>query len=333
MSGSVNLTVLGAGAWGTALAVAGVRAGLHTVLWGRDRDEITAMHASRRNVRRLPGLVLPDGLGVTAALEEALAGANLVLLAVPAQALRSVARRAAPLIRPDIPVISCAKGLERGTARPMTAILAEEAPQAVPAVLSGPSFAADVARGLPTAVTIAAPRLEEAERLAGALSGPSFRPYASDDLVGVEIGGALKNVLAIAAGAVEGRGLGKSAQAALIARGFAEMARLGDALGARRETLMGLSGLGDLVLTCSSLQSRNYAFGHALGRGTSAAELLAAAPLAEGAHTASVALALAARHGVDLPIADAVADVVEGRRDIDQTIAALLARPLRPERD
>jgi glycerol-3-phosphate dehydrogenase (NAD(P)+) len=248
-----------------------------------------------------------------------------------AQSLRALASLIGPSLPPDMPVISCAKGIERGTRKFMTEIIAEVAPRAAPAILSGPSFADDVARGLPTAVTLAAADEDIAADLAQSLGSATFRPYHSTDLRGVEIGGAAKNVLAIATGIVSGRGLGASAAAALVTRGFAELVRFGRKLGARPETLTGLSGLGDLVLSCSTAQSRNYSFGLALGQGMSAEEAQRATKLAEGAFTASVLAEMAQQHGVDMPITIAVAGVLDGAMTVDDAIASLMARPFRAE--
>jgi len=258
------------------------------------------------------------------------AAADAVLLAVPAQALRAAAAPLAPALKAGTPVIACAKGIERGSHKFMTEVIAESAPDAVPAILSGPSFAADVARGLPTAVTLAAHERRTAEALARALGSASFRPYHATDVRGVEIGGAAKNVLAIAAGIVAGRGLGASAAAALTTRGFAELMRFGKVFGARSETLTGLSGLGDLILTCSSAQSRNFSLGRAIGRGETPA-VMTGDKLAEGAFTASVLVDMAMERDVDLPIAAAVAAVLDGKLSVDGAIEALLTRPLKGE--
>ena len=316
-----RIAVVGAGAWGTALALAAARAGRSVVLWGRNA---AALAADGENRAHLPGISIPDSIHITETLEPVLA-ADAILIATPTQTVREVVAHLAA-IRDDTPVVTCAKGLERGTGLRPTEVLAAALPPAAPAVLSGPSFARDVALGLPTAVTIAASETRRAMALCHALGSPTFRPYAETDMIGVEVGGAFKNVLAIAAGIVAGRGLGASASAALVARGFAELRRIGAALGARPETLMGLSGLGDLVLTCSSAQSRNFAYGLALGRGEAPP-----AALAEGAATAPVARAMAQRLGIDMPITAAVAAVIEGESDIDAAMAALMSRPLRRE--
>jgi len=322
-----HIGVLGAGAWGSALANVAARAGRRVTLWTRD-PRLAETIAQRRQSPKLPGVRLEDSVAVTGALEAVDAAALLV--AVPAQALRSVARALAPVLRDGIPVIACAKGIERGTGRFMTEVIAECIAQAEPAILSGPSFAADVARGLPTAVTLAARSEALAGALAGALGSPMFRPYHSTDLRGVEIGGAAKNVLAIAAGIVEGRRLGASAAAALTTRGFAELVRFGKAFGARPETLTGLSGLGDLILTCSSRQSRNFSLGIALGEGRSLEEAQRG-KLVEGIFTASVLSEMANARGIDMPVAAAVAAVLDGRLDIDAAIESLLTRPFRAE--
>jgi glycerol-3-phosphate dehydrogenase (NAD(P)+) len=273
----------------------------------------------------LPGVRLEDQIAVTRDLAEA-ARSDAILLVVPAQVLRSVVGSLAPLLAERTPLIACAKGIEHGTHKFMTEIIAECAPKAVPAILSGPSFAADVARGLPTAVTIAASDAGMAEALAQALKTPTFRPYHSTDTRGVELGGATKNVLAIACGIVDGRALGASALAALTTRGFAELVRFGKAFGARTETMMGLSGLGDLILTCSTPQSRNFSFGVALAKGEPPA-----GKLAEGVFTAPVLLEMARAKNVDMPIAAAVAAVLAGEMTVDQAIESLLTRPLKAE--
>jgi len=331
MSAFSSVGILGAGAWGTALATVAARAGRRTVLWGRDGAVIEALNARGENPRYLPGIALSDRFEATTDLAAA-ADCDLILLVTPAQTVRATARLAASHVAEGCPVVLCAKGIERETGHLLGDILAQEMPQARPAVLSGPSFATDVARGLPTAVTVAAEDGDLADAIAAALSSPTFRPYAATDVVGVEIAGALKNVLAIAAGAVCGRQLGKSAEAALIARGFAEIRRFAARRGAEAETLMGLSGLGDLVLTCSTTQSRNYAFGTKLGAGARVDDLLAAGqPLAEGALTAGVARNLAKAEGIDMPIAEVVADIVETGLGIDDAIARLMGRPLKRE--
>lgn len=320
-----RIGVMGAGAWGTALANAAARAGREVVLWGRDAAAMDEMAARRENSADLPGIALDKAVTPTSDLQ-ALAATDAILLVVPAQACREALGRLTPLVREGVPVISCAKGIERGTRAFMTEVIAEAAPRAVPAVLSGPSFASDVAAGLPTAVTLAAHDGALAAALAAALGSTTLRLYHSTDVRGVEIGGAAKNVLAIAAGIVSGRRLGASAAAALVARGFAELMRFGKAYGAKAETITGLSGLGDLILTTSGPQSRNFAFGRALGAGEAAG-----GKLAEGAFTAGVLVEMAAARHVDVPISMAVDAVLAGRLSIDGAIEALMARPQRAE--
>ncbi len=320
--------VAGGGAWGTALANAAALAGRDVVLWLRDPVAAEALARTRENARYLPGVRLHERVRPTGDAA-GLAGCAAVLLVVPAQTVRAVAQALAPHLG-DAPLVICAKGIERGTGRFLSEATAEVRPGAPVAVLSGPSFADDVARGLPTAVTLACADGELAAALAAALSGPSLRLYHGTDVRGVEIGGAAKNVLAIACGAVVGRGLGESAKAALTARGFAELLRFAAAHGGRAETLMGLSGLGDLVLTCGSAHSRNFAFGERLGAGAPVEEA-AQGRLVEGASTAPVLVELARAAEVDMPIAEAVAAVVAGRATVDEAIAALLSRPLKAE--
>jgi glycerol-3-phosphate dehydrogenase (NAD(P)+) len=324
-----RIAILGAGAWGTALANALVRAGRTVTLYARDSAVAAEIARHRTHAAKLPGVAVAPEVTATHSLGEA-AAADALLLAVPTASLRALASAVSALIRPAVPLIACAKGIEAGREKFVTEIVAEAAPLAAPAILSGPSFAGDVGRGLPTAVTLGARDEGLAKHLAAALSSPTFRLYHSTDVRGIEIGGGAKNVLAIAAGIVAGRGLGASAQAALTTRGFAELSRLGRAFGARPETLMGLSGLGDLILTCSSPQSRNFSFGIALGRGRAPAELRGG-PLAEGVFTAPALLAIARKHGVEMPIAAAVAGILAGATKVDEAIAALLSRPLKAE--
>lgn len=325
-----HIAVLGAGAWGTALAYTAHEAGRSVSVWARETEVADALGAGRGNPIYLPDTPLPvfnasDDISI-------LAGADVILAVVPAQFARATFEAARPHIADGVPVLLCAKGIEQDTLTLMTDVLAETVPGAVPAVLSGPSFAADVARGLPTAVTLACKDETLGQALMTAIGRPAFRPYWSDDLIGAEVGGAVKNVLAIACGMVEGLALGKSAHAALIARGFAEMTRLGTAMGARRETLVGLSGLGDLVLTCSSPQSRNMSFGKALGEGRSASDILSERKaVTEGAATAPALVALAGERGVDMPICSAVNAILSGAATVDDAMQALLARPFKSE--
>jgi glycerol-3-phosphate dehydrogenase (NAD(P)+) len=324
-----RIAVLGGGAWGTALAQTCARTGRAVTLWEHDAANAASLQGARES-RFLPGVRLDDRIAVTRELAEA-AHAEAILVVVPAQALRAVATALAALIVDRTPLIVCAKGIERGTHRFMTEVIAECAPAAVPAILSGPSFAADVARGMPTAVTLAAADAMLAAALAEAIGSATFRPYHSTDVRGVEIGGAAKNVLAIASGIVTGRGLGASAAAALATRGFAELMRFGKAFGARPETLIGLSGLGDLILTCSSPQSRNFSLGIALGEGLTPAQAQGRTKLAEGAFTASVLVEMAQQKSVEMPIAAAIAAVLDGTMSVDDAIESLLTRPFRAE--
>jgi glycerol-3-phosphate dehydrogenase (NAD(P)+) len=319
--------VAGAGAWGVALANAAAAAGRSVVLWGRDAPRMRGLTEMRRSDRLL-GAELARAVRATSELDD-LARCHAILVAAPAQSSRELAVRLAALPG-SAPLVSCAKGIERGTHAFMTEVLRQAAPGRRTAILSGPSFAADVAAGLPTAVTLASADEALARALCEALRGPNLRLYHSTDVRGVEIGGAAKNVLAIACGVAAGRGLGASATAALTARGFAELRRFGEAFGARGSTLMGLSGLGDLVLTCSSAQSRNFAFGQALGRGASVAEA-GAGKLAEGVFTAPALIELARQRDVDMPIANCVEGLIEGSLDVAAAVRALLARPPKGE--
>jgi glycerol-3-phosphate dehydrogenase (NAD(P)+) len=323
-----NIGVVGAGAYGTALALAAARAGRNVRLWARDAMTIAAIERTRQ-APKLPDIDLPRNIGATSALDT-LSDCDALVVAVPTQALRSACEELAKTLPPRVPVISAAKGIEQASGRFATEIIAQTWPGATPAILSGPSFAADIGRGLPTAVTLAAGDPELAQALAEALSSPAFRIYHSSDIRGVEIGGAAKNVLAIAAGIAVGLGLGESARAALVARGFAELRRFGETYGADPETLMGLSGLGDVVLSCASPQSRNFSYGLALGQGHRPAEA-AAGKLAEGAFTAPVLVEMARAKQVETPIAEAVAAIISGDVGVRDAVATLLARPIRAE--
>jgi len=324
-----HIAVLGAGAWGTALALASLAAGRKTTLWVREEEVLAGIRAGAGNAF-LPGVAIPKKLHVTGDLAEA-CEADALLLSVPAQVLHAFAEQLKPHLAPGKPLVICAKGIERNSGKLVTEVLAEVLPQAGLAILSGPSFARDVAKGLPTAVTLAA-KDDLAARRQASLGSAAFRPYASDDLTGVALGGAAKNVYAIACGVVEGMGLGENARAALLARSFAELSRLGEQLGARRETLMGLSGLGDLVLTATSVSSRNFSFGVELGRGKSAAELAAPGrPLAEGVATAPALVGRARLTGVELPIAEATADLLSGALPLGETLMRLMSRKLTVE--
>jgi glycerol-3-phosphate dehydrogenase (NAD(P)+) len=326
-----NIAVIGAGAWGTALALAAARAGCTVTLWAREPDVVSAIAATGQNARFLPDVPLPRAIAPTGDLQAAAASGEAVLLVCPAQHVRASLVALAPHLAPGTPLLLCAKGIEQGTGRLLTEVVAECAPGADPAILSGPSFARDVALGLPTAVTIAA-RKEVAFGLLAALGHAAFRPYASEDLTGVALGGAAKNVYAIGCGIVAGMGLGDSARAALLTRSFAELCRLGAALGARTETLAGLSGLGDLVLTATSASSRNYRFGFRLGAGEPLAALRAPGEaLAEGVDTAPALLTRAAERAIELPVAEAIADILAGRLGLADALPRLMTRPLRAE--
>jgi glycerol-3-phosphate dehydrogenase (NAD(P)+) len=325
-----HVGVLGAGAWGTALALVAAQAGRQVTLWAREAELRDSIKLKRENTLFLSGVTLPDTITPTGDMA-ALAACDAILLVAPAQHLRATLAALTPHLRAKTPLVLCAKGIERGTGKLLTEVLVENAPGCEPAILSGPSFAKDVARHLPTAVTIAA-KMEIAVRLQTTLGHMTFRPYASDDLVGAALGGAAKNVYAIACGIVAGMGLGESARAALLARSFAELYRLGEKLGARAETLMGLSGLGDLVLTATSPTSRNYAFGLSVGQAVPRAELFAPGrPLAEGVETAPALVARAQAEKIELPIAQAVADILSGALALDEAIPRLMARPLKAE--
>ena len=327
----MTVGVMGGGAWGTALAQVAVRAGQRALIWAREREVVDAINIAHQNPLFLPGVLIETGVAATADLAD-LADADLILAVVPAQHLRATLEAFAPFARPGVPIVLCAKGVEAGSLKLMTEVLAEVLPAAPAAVLSGPSFAAEVARGLPTAVTLAARSLDLARSIAERIATPAFRPYVANDLIGAEAGGAVKNVLAIACGVVEGRELGRSAHAALITRGFAELTRLAVALGGQADTVAGLCGLGDLVLTCSSPKSRNMTVGLALGRGESLEAALAGKlTVAEGVASAPAVTALAARLGVETPICEAVRAILAGEVAVTPAINALLARPLKAE--
>ena len=324
-----RIAVLGGGAWGTALANVTARAGRAVTLWEHDAANATEL-AEKRESRFLRGVHIEDSIAVTRDLAQA-AQVQAILLVVPAQAMRSVVKSLDAAIAPRTPVIACAKGIEHGTQKFMTEVIAECAPNATPAILSGPSFAADVVCVLLFAVSFVVCVVSLAAELTKTLASRTFRPYQSTDVRGVEVGGAAKNVLAIASGIVTGRGLGASAAAALTTRGFAELVRFGRAHGAKTETMMGLSGLGDLILTCSSPQSRNFTFGINLGKGQAPKDIHATTGLAEGAFTAPVLLEMARERGVDMPISSAVAAMLTGAMSVDHAIESLLTRPLRAE--
>jgi glycerol-3-phosphate dehydrogenase (NAD(P)+) len=324
----MKLGIVGGGAWGTALAQVAAAGGQETLLWALEPEVVEAINGRRENSIFLAGVPLNPAIRATPDLDE-LKACDGWLAVTPAQHMRAVLERAADC---DRPLVLCSKGIEEKTGLLLHQVAKETCPRARIAVLSGPTFAHEVARGLPTAVTLAAEDASLAEQLRKRIAQPAFRIYVSEDVAGAEIGGAVKNVLAIACGVVEGKGLGQNARAALIGRGFAEMTRFGLAFGARRETLAGLSGLGDLVLTCSSTSSRNYSLGKGIGEGRSAAELLSdRKTVAEGAFTAPVLASLARDKGIDMPIVDAVDALIAGRANVDEALGALLSRPPRAE--
>lgn len=329
-SGFQSIGVAGAGAWGTALAFCALSAGRDVKMWALEPEVADSLSAGQGNPGFLPSIPLP--VIPTSNDLASLGDCDAILAVAPAQHLRSTLTKLAPHLKPGTPVALCSKGIERGSLKLMTDVLAETLPHASPAVLSGPSFAADVARGLPTAVTLACPDREVGDQWMHAIGRPHFRTYWTDDLVGAEAGGAVKNVLAIACGVCEGLNLGRSAHAALIARGFAEMTRFGVALGARAETLAGLCGLGDLVLTCSSPQSRNMSFGMELAKGRKASEVLGSRKaVTEGAESAPAVVQLGKKLGVDMPICATIDDLIADRLDVRASVDRLLNRPLRKE--
>jgi glycerol-3-phosphate dehydrogenase (NAD(P)+) len=325
-----SVGIIGAGAWGTALAGAARRTGRDVTLWAHEAETAAEINGRHTNSVYLPGVTLDPAIRATTSAAET-AAASLILMVAPSQFLRAVASEFAPHLERK-PVVICTKGFEANTGRMMTDVLAETLPQAIPAVMAGPSFAAEVARGLPAALTLATSDEALGRDLVAALASRAMRLYWTDDMPGVQTGSAVKNVLAIASGIVVGRRLGANAQAALITRGFAELMRFGHAIGARTETLEGLSGLGDLILTCSSTQSRNMSLGVALGEGKTLAEVLGARKsVSEGAHTAAAAVARAKAVGVEMPICEAVRAVLAQEMSIDEAIEALLSRPFRAE--
>ena len=326
-----SVGVIGGGAWGTALAQTLRLAGREVLLWAREADTVEDINVRHVNRTFLPGIALDPGLKATSSLAS-IAACDAILMVAPAQHVRAVTRELSAHVRESQPLVLCAKGIEKATGKLMGEVISETVPNMTQAVLSGPSFAADVARGLPAALTIACRDERLGRMLAEGIGYRQFRLYWSSDITGVELGGALKNVLAIAAGIVDGKGLGASAHAALVTRGFAEMRRLGDALGARPETMMGLSCLGDLVLTCGSPQSRNMSLGRALGQGEKLEAVLGSrVSVTEGVYTAAAVVRLAREKGVEMPISEAVHAIVEGRATVDDAIAALMSRPLKAE--
>jgi len=327
-----RVAVIGAGAFGTALACVVRRAGSEAVIWARDPAIADSIASGQGNPVYLPDVALEPGIAATTDLVAALEGADAVLLVVPSQFLRAATENLAPLLPAGVPVVLCAKGIERGSCALMTEVVAETLPVAPVAVLSGPTFAKEVATGLPTAITLATTDGALGARLVKMIGSTAFRPYLSDDPVGAEVGGAVKNVIAIACGIMVGRGLGDNARAATMTRGLAEILRLGHRLGGRGETLMGLAGIGDLSLTCNGMLSRNMTLGLALGEGRPLQEILdERRAVTEGVATAASVVELAARHGADMPISQAVNRIVNEGADVGATIAEVLARPFRPE--
>ncbi len=326
-----NIGIIGAGAWGTALATAVVRSGGRVTLLAHSPEVTNEINKHHENRKYLPGIPLDETIVATSDLAD-FADKDALLFVTPAQILGETANQLSQYIKHPLPAVICSKGLERGSNRLLSDVLGQEMPQAVICILSGPSFAVDVANHLPTAVTLASENIDIAQALAHALGSPSFRPYASKDIIGAQIGGAVKNVLAIACGIVEGKALGQSARSALTCRGFAELTRFALAHGAHMETLGGLSGLGDLILTCSSQTSRNMSLGYALGQGKSLEETMKTRnAVTEGVHTAGVVCEIAASKNIEMPICEAVRDIVAGNATVDQAIEKLMARPFKQE--
>lgn len=326
-----SVGIIGAGAWGTALAQTMRLAGRETLIWAREPEVVDDINARHVNTAFLPGVTLDEGLRATAELGN-IAASDVVLMVAPAQHVRAVGAALAPLLAAGKPLVLCAKGLEQASGKLLGEVVSEVLPATRLAVLSGPSFAADVVRGLPAALTLACADEDLGARLVDALGYRQFRLYRSTDIIGTQLGGAVKNVLAIAAGIVAGKALGASAHAALVTRGFAELRRFGEALGARADTLMGLSGLGDLLLTCGSPQSRNMSLGRALGQGEKLETILGGRrSVAEGVFTAAAVVKVAGEKGIDMPISSAVHAIVDGRLSVEDAIEGLLSRPFKAE--
>ena len=326
-----SVGIIGGGAWGTALAQTLCRAGRDVLVWAREPDVVEEFNAKHTNSAFLPGVSLDPTIRATGTLAE-VASRDAILMVAPAQHVRAVSQGLKSHLHAGQPIVLCAKGIEQASGKLMGDVIEDVLPDVTRAVLSGPSFAADVARGLPTALTIACADEEVGRLLAERLGDRHFRLYWTSDLLGVELGGAVKNVLAIAAGIVDGQGLGASAHAALVTRGFAELRRFGEALGARPETLIGLSGLGDLILTCGSPQSRNMSLGRALGQGKTLSEILGSrTAVTEGVYTAAAVQRIAAEKGIDMPITSAVCNILDGRASVPDAIAQLMQRPFKAE--
>lgn len=326
-----NIGIIGAGAWGTALAQTLADENRHVAMWAREPEVVASINNVHENTMYLPGIKLHNGITATESLS-ALKDCGILLLVTPAQHVRASLSALQSEIAEGKPIVICAKGIEIDTGNLMTQVAAEVAPKASIAILTGPTFAAEIARGLPSAVTIAAKDKDVAQEIREKLGSKTLRPYITDDMIGTQIGGAVKNVIAIACGIIYGKEMGESAKAALMTRGLAEMARLTSAMGGKKETLMGMCGFGDMVLTCSSMQSRNFSLGVALAQGQSLADIMAdRKSVAEGVHTAKALMTMAKKHAVDMPISEAVFRCVNGDATVDQAIEELLDRPLRPE--
>jgi len=322
-----KITVIGGGAWGTALATMTARAGRDVLLWARESNVVTSINEHHENKDFLPGIPLEKELRATGNIADA-ADADIILLVVPAQFIRSIALEVKPYLKGRPPIVLCAKGIEQSSGKLMNEVMTEILPKNPFVVLSGPTFASEVARGMPSAVTIASKYQQVGQNVAETLGQPTFRPYLSRDVIGAEVGGAVKNVLAVACGIIAGLGLGENARAALITRGLAEMVRFGETLGAKRETMMGLCGLGDLILTCSSAQSRNMSLGMALGQGKTVEEIMSSRnSVAEGYHTAGILAEIAMRKNIEMPIAGAVNKILHHGGDVKKNVQALMSRP------
>lgn len=324
-----KIGIIGAGAWGTALAQCLANAGKDVLVWAREPEVVAAINGQHENTLFLPGYPLNPAIKATDSLSHT-AACDTLLVVTPAQHVRATLQSLKADIAEGKPVVICAKGIELKTGHLMSQVAAEEVPNATIAILSGPTFAAEIVRGLPSAVTISAKDKDVAQEIRDGLASKNLRPYVTDDLIGAQIGGAVKNVIAIAAGILYGRGLGESARAALVTRGLAEMARLASAMGAKKETLMGMCGIGDLMLTCSSMQSRNYSFGVAIGEGRTVEEILGTRKaVTEGVSTAKALMVMAKKHAVEMPISEAVHNCLNEGMAIDDAIDHMLERPLR----
>lgn len=326
-----NIGVVGAGAWGTALAQALAQGGRDVLIWAREPEVVQSINGTNENASFMPGVKLDEKVKATDSISQ-LSACDTLLIVTPAQHVRSTLESLKGDIAEGKPVVICAKGIELSTGLLMSQVAVEEVPKATIAILTGPTFASEIATGKPSAVTIAARDKDVAQEIREGLASRNLRTYMTDDLYGAQIGGAIKNVIAIACGAIIGRGLGESARAALLTRGLAEMSRLAMAMGAKKETLMGMCGVGDLVLTCTSMQSRNYSLGHMLGEGRTLEEIMnerQGKAVTEGVHTAEALVTMARKHAVEMPICETVHKCVSGEYDIDAAISAMLDRPLR----